>query len=338
MNLFKCFSRLFYLWRWIQLEVTSFCNGRCIYCPHRVYATFWKPVHFSLGRFSSLLKDFSSTRMLHLQGWGEPFLHPQFFEFLRIAKEDGLFVGTTTNGTVWKEDTVKRLIEERLDLIAFSLAGVDKKNDEIREGTSFKKVLWCIETLKKQKEFNKTSRPYVHIAYMWLRSAMEDLLKLPDYLKSLGVRQIVVHTLTFVPSSKLQSEVIYFEEGALSIAKEAICKAKELGMEMRVFLPCKDYYAEKCPEYIEDALFIASSGEVSPCVLLYLPVKGNPAYFFEGESISYSHLSFGNVYEETSLKSIWKKEKFKRFRRDFKDYSFCQACYKPRLKEVTLDF
>ncbi len=275
--------------------------------------------------------------MVHLQGWGEPFLHPQFFEFLRVAKEDGLLVGTTTNGTVWNEDTVKRLVEGKLDLIAFSLAGVEKRNDAIREGTSFKKVLWCIEALKKYKELNQVSKPYVHIAYMWLKSAFEDLLKLPEYLKDLGVRQIVVHTLTFVPSSRLQSEVIYFEDEALSLAKEAIYKAKDLGMEMRVFLPCKGYQAEKCPEDIENTLFVRSSGEVAPCVLLYLPIKGNPSYFFEGKEVPYSSLSFGSVYQ-TSLKKIWQKAEYKKFRENFEVHPSCQACYKPLLKEVLSDF
>ena len=336
MSIVKFFSRLFYRWRWIQLEITSFCNGRCLYCPHRVYSSSWRPVHFPFEKFSSLLKDFYSTRMIHLQGWGEPFLHPRFFDFLRLAKKDGLLVGTTTNGTLWNEDLVRRLVEEGLDLVAFSLAGVEKKNDAIREGTSFKKVLWCIETLKKHKDLNNTSSPYIHIAYMWLKSALEDLLKLPDYLKDLGVRQIVVHTLTFVPSSELQSEVIYFEEEVLKLAREAMYRARDLGMEMRIYLPCRDYYAERCPEDIACTLFISSSGEVAPCVLLYLPVKEGLSYFFEGKEVPYHPLSFGSVYQN-SLKEIWQKSSYKGFRENFKTYFPCQNCYKPLLKEVQFE-
>jgi MoaA/NifB/PqqE/SkfB family radical SAM enzyme len=211
--------------------------------------------------------------MIHLQGWGEPFLHPRFFDFLHLAKKDGLLVGTTTNGTLWNEDLVRRLVEEGLDLVAFSLAGVEKKNDAIREGTSFKKVLWCIETLKKHKDLNNTSSPYIHIAYMWLKSALEDLLKLPDYLKDLGVRQIVVHTLTFVPSSELQSEVIYFEEEVLKLARDAMYRARDLGMEMRIYLPCRDYYAERCPEDIACTLFISSSGMGTALNLPSSPIR-----------------------------------------------------------------
>ena len=255
---------------------------------------------------------------------------------MHLAKKDGLLVGTTTNGTLWNEDLIKRIVEEELDLIAFSLAGVEKRNDTIREGTSFKKVLWCIETLKKYKELHNTSKPYIHIAYMWLRSAIDDLKRLPDYLTGLGVRQIVVHTLTFVPSSDLQSEVIYFEKDALELAKEAIYRAKELGIEMRIYLPCREHSAERCPEDIDCTLFVNSSGKVSPCVLLCLPIEGSPSYWFEGREFPYTSTVFGSVYEE-SLKEIWEKNLYKNFRNNFKTLASCRACYKPLLKEVQLD-
>ncbi len=335
MSFLKNFSRIFFTWQWIQLELTSFCNGRCFYCPHRIYFSSWRSRHFPLERFLNLVKtDFYSTRMLHLQGWGEPFLHPQFFEFLRAAKREKFFVGTTTNATLLNKNLIKRLIHEGLDLISFSLAGVEKNNDFFREGTSFKKVLWSIETFQKYKEAGNSLKPYVHIAYMWLRSALKDLLFLPEYLKELNVRQVVVHTLTFVPECKLQSEVIYFEdEEAVEIAKESIKLCKEIGIEMRVYLPLRKKKVFSCPEFIDRALFINSCEEVSPCVLFSVPIEGKTSYCFENKSYTYEKKTFGNVTTQ-SLKEIWRQKEYKEFRKNFYKFSFCQRCYKPLLEEV----
>ena len=337
MNLKGFLSHLFFRLRWIQIELTSFCNGKCIYCPHRVYSSLWKNRHFSYDLFLKLLESFKPAKLLYLQGWGEPFLHPKFFDFVQKAKKENFLIGTTTNGCFLDEDKIKRIIEEGIDLIAFSLAGIEKNNDVLREGTSFKKVIWGIETLQKYKISYNSAKPIINIAYMWLSSAKKDLVLLPKYLKDLGVRQIVVNTLTFVPTKSLQSEVIYFNEDNEKIAKEAISQAKELGMDMRVYLPVKNESLTYCPENIHLSLFINSSANVSPCVFLSLPVtKESLFYYFENQKYSYKTKTFGNL-EKESLKDIWNKKEYKSFRKNFKSWKMCNTCYKPFLKEVTLE-
>src|SRR4030043_358357 len=126
---------------WIQVEVTSACNAECAYCPHTVYRAFWKNRYLSLNRFRRLEDPFTRTRHVHLQGWGEPFLHPNFFDMVAIAKRAGCRVGTTTNGMCLDADHLVRIIDSGLDVIAFSLAGTDERNDIIRKGTRLDKVL-----------------------------------------------------------------------------------------------------------------------------------------------------------------------------------------------------
>lgn len=77
--------------------------------------------------FLNLVPAFRTTRLVYLQGWGEPFTHPQFFEMVRLAKKAGCMVGTTSNGTLPNRDIIARPINEGLDVIGFSLAGLEKK-------------------------------------------------------------------------------------------------------------------------------------------------------------------------------------------------------------------
>ena len=66
---------------------------------------------------------------------------------LRIAKKAGCMVGTKTNGTILGREYIEKLVNEGMDIIGFSLAGVDEKNDSIRKGTYIKKVLHCIDRI-----------------------------------------------------------------------------------------------------------------------------------------------------------------------------------------------
>ena len=83
---------------WIQVEVSSFCNAACVYCPHTVYRNQWLNKHMTLETFEHLVPAFRNTKLVYLQGWGEPFLNPYFFTMAERAKKAGCRVGTTTNG------------------------------------------------------------------------------------------------------------------------------------------------------------------------------------------------------------------------------------------------
>ena len=132
---------------WIQVEISSYCNAGCIYCPRTVYREDWQNRYLPIDAFRNLKPAFRKTELVYLQGWGDPFTHPRFFEMLQLAKRAGCRVGTTTNGTLLNRQLIEKLVAEDLDVIGFSLAGIDEKNDEIRKGTPIKSVLSSIEEL-----------------------------------------------------------------------------------------------------------------------------------------------------------------------------------------------
>ena len=193
---------------WIQVEVTSACNAACIYCPRTVYRDIWEDRRLPLDVFRKLGPAFAKTRHVHLQGWGEPFLHPDFFDMVAIAKAAGCRVGTTTNGMLLNRDRITGIIESGVDIIAFSLAGTGETNDIIRKGTSLKKVLEAIRALEREKKERGTEKPEIHVAYMLFRSGMQELEALPELLEGLGASQVVVSTLDFVPTDELRKEAV----------------------------------------------------------------------------------------------------------------------------------
>ncbi|PMP85793.1 MAG: hypothetical protein C0174_03310 [Thermodesulfobium narugense] len=198
------------IWDWIQVEVTSFCNASCNYCPHTVYKENWINRHFEMETFKKLIPHLNKTKLVYLQGWGEPFLNPKLFDMIEIAKKSGCRVGTTSNANLIDKGLSEKIVDSELDNISFSLAGVDKNNNLYRKGTSIERVLNAINEINKVKKKLKSNLPVINIAYLLFPSELENIYKLTDLLKGRGINQVVISTLDFIPTSKFKNESLKF--------------------------------------------------------------------------------------------------------------------------------
>lgn len=324
---------------WIQVEITTYCNAACIYCPRTVYKGSWIDRHLPFDLFRKIEPAFPKTRHLHLQGWGEPFLNPDFFKMASLAKNEGLQVGTTTNGMLLDQEKAARLIDTGIDIVAFSLAGTNEQsNDRIRKGTQFLKVMKAIETLEKEKIKRGSQTPAIHIAYLVLRSAINETEKLPPLLEGRGISQMVISTLDFVAAEELQSEVIRPSSGEehlemeslfLSVAREG----GKRGIAVHHYWPPFGGLKRYCHENVQKALCIASDGAVTPCVFTNLQV-GEPFQYLLDEKRPYRRNIMGTLQNQT-LFDIWRGKPYKKFRNSFSGRNIdplCRGC--PKLGEA----
>lgn len=305
---------------WIQVEVTSFCNAACLYCPQTVYGHSWPRRHLPLSTFQKLLPDLARARLTYLQGWGEPFLHPDFFTLLTLAKQAGCRVGTTTNGMLLDQENIERLVATGIDVIAFSLAGLSDTNDAVRRGTRFDRVLEAIGALNRAKARAGSSRPQINLAYMLLRSGLRDLEKLPGALQGLGIAEVVISTLDFVAAGELEAESLSGvgpeEFGDLSLRlKNLAALGPRHGLNISAQLAPPGERGSICPEKVQQALVVSADGAVSPCVFTNLPVSG-VTYLGSAGEVPYRRLVLGNINAQP-LAAIWRSPAYANFRRSF---------------------
>jgi len=79
------------------LEITNICNLSCVFCPKNA-----RPKRkMTLDEFNLLTDRLSGQiKFLYFHLMGEPMLHPQLSDFIRIAREKGFIPVLTTNGTL----------------------------------------------------------------------------------------------------------------------------------------------------------------------------------------------------------------------------------------------
>jgi MoaA/NifB/PqqE/SkfB family radical SAM enzyme len=304
---------------WVQIEVTTHCNGSCIYCPPTLMQNRWANRHMTMELFNELVPFLKNVDLVHLQGWGEPLLNNDFFEMVRICRHGGKRVGFTTNGMLLTEDTMQMLVELQLDIIAVSLAGTTAKtHNGIRKGTDFDQIISHVERLCMIKTTRKTDKPAVHLAYLMLKSNFDELKEILRIAKRVGASQIVASNLTLIMDPNLSQEAIFNNSERTDyyrkILNEMRYKAASEDIVFDFHGPGFDDTSLWCRENVSRACVINVEGEVVPCVFT------NPAlsshYIFKDQPCPIQVMSFGNIGNE-SLTRIWNKKEYIHFRNLF---------------------
>ena len=84
----------------IYIEITNICNLKCKFCPE----TKRKKEHMSIEDFEKIISEIHNcTQLVCLHVKGEPLIHNQLEEILKILEKYNLKANITTNGTLIKE-------------------------------------------------------------------------------------------------------------------------------------------------------------------------------------------------------------------------------------------
>lgn len=312
----------------LQIEVSSVCSARCIYCPHTTMGKKWKSRNMSDKVYAALWPLLRISSRAHLQGWGEPFLHPRFFDYVKFALKAGCKVSTTTCGLGMNENNAIITASSGMDMIAFSLVGTDRQSNNARAGADFDKTCQGIKNLKKALK-NSGNIMEIHIAYLLLADRIDSVKQLAGLMEDLDVDMAVISTLDYVALPE-QVDLAFFpdEHEKISRVREVLDQvareAAALGRSIHFSLPSmtEKRYPGGCRENIAKTLYVDADGNISPCVYLNVP----------GSTIKEKIRIYGNVLDEEPV-SIWKKENFVAFRKNLvngKPEVCCMDCPKRR--------
>ncbi len=143
----------------IYIEITNNCNLKCSFCSE----VKRKRRFMTTEEFENILikiKDYTDYIYLHIKG--EPLLHPNIIEFLRLADKYNLKVNLTTNGTLFSK-VAKELSEcNSLRKINFSLHSensLDNYCEEIFKNVELLKdkiIIYRLWTLKNNQLDSKS--------------------------------------------------------------------------------------------------------------------------------------------------------------------------------------
>lgn len=294
----------------LQVEISSYCTGKCVYCPHTVSAGNWKSRYMKSETFANLWPLMCRASRVHLQGWGEPFLHPHFMDFTKLALRAGCQVSTTTCGLYMNEAVALQIVDSGIDVIAFSLAGTSTLSNKARDGIPFDQVANAVQLLQSVRKSRQAVHLEIHLAYLLLASNLTALWDLPELMNDWGVHATIISTLEYnISSPQFASEAFLPHEldkiqAARAVINDITVKARATGKEIYASLP-DPAPSLQCREQAQNSLYVDAEGVISPCVFLNIPTKE--------QSPGQKTKTFGSVNVEKPL-TIWAKSEYRAFR------------------------
>lgn len=113
----------------VIVDVTEVCNLECIHCPH---PTFKKSKHYATRYLDPELNTkivdevrehgAGRTQYIRYSSEGEPLVHPKSYEMIEYAaRNSGVFVTLTTNGTIMNEKRTRKLLDSGVHMIDISI-------------------------------------------------------------------------------------------------------------------------------------------------------------------------------------------------------------------------
>lgn len=168
----------------VQIEPVGQCNLRCEMCPiqfRRDGPPNGPPAFMAWETFVSLLDGFPELKRLHLQGLGEPMMHPRFFDMVRYGAERGIEVTTNSNLTLLNATRAQRLIESGLRTLYFSIDGATAETYErIRKRAHFERVTANLQGMLEARRRLASATPRLQIVMVIMR---QNLHELPDIVR-----------------------------------------------------------------------------------------------------------------------------------------------------------
>jgi MoaA/NifB/PqqE/SkfB family radical SAM enzyme len=159
----------------VAIDISGFCNAKCKYCPAgddlSCKGEFIHPETYKMI-LERLISNKLLTPMskLHIYCLGEPLLHPNIDEILRITKEFGLKTSLSTNASV--VPNISDEASEAVDRILISMPGFSQSSYDKIHGFNFEKIKENI--IRIRKIFDKKPFDMSYHIYQFNMNEMED--------------------------------------------------------------------------------------------------------------------------------------------------------------------
>ncbi len=282
---------------YLQIEPVGQCNLRCRMCPvvyreeGAIGAGGNPPAFMPFDTYRRILDEFAGISELHLQGLGEPFLHPRFLAMVRYAAGKGIAVTTNTNLTALSERRAEECVRSGLRTLYVSLDAADAAlYESIRVGSRFDRVLRNLDRVVDARRRLRSGTPHVGIVAVAMRRNLEQLPKLVRLAHAHGVGLVSVQHLAhdfsegslperYAPMRAFVDGETLLDEDAARVEQwfaEARSVARSLGVELR--LPRLDAAGRvggrkgraRC-DWPWRGAYVSYSGKAMPCCMVATP-------------------------------------------------------------------
>ncbi len=285
----------------ISIEPTTACNLGCPECPSGLKMFSRETGNLQMKNAEHWIDSVAPfVTYINFYFQGEPFIHPNFLELVKLASAKRIYTSTSTNGHFLHHELARKTVESGLDRLIISIDGTTQEvYEKYRIHGKLEKVIQGTRNVIAWKKKLRSNKPFVIFQFLVVRPNEHQIEDAKKLCKELGVDDIRFKT----------AQVYDYENGnELIPLNEKYSRYKKTGENSYVIRSKMD---DHCWRMCSGCV-VTWDGKVVPCC-------------FDKDA---TH-QLGDLQEET-LKSIWNGRKYRDFRgaifRSRKDIDICANC------------
>ena len=292
-------------WSWpinMHVELTNYCNLNCRVCPTGTDRLGRRPKAIDPALFERLMDEVGPYLLTaSLWGWGEPLLHPQLADIMRITQNRGITTFLSTNGqNLNNERVLQALSSYPPTYLIVCLDGLtDETNSMFRVGAKLEPALSGVRRLAEMKRATGLELPILHLRYIVMKHNEHEVPQIPQFAAENQFDVLSIRTLSIIDAPEdIHSELIPENESF-----------RAYGYREDKRLSRTDFVCEKAftfPAVFADGTVVACDQDCSaqkPC---------------------------GSLADGSSFEDIWWSRKAAGIRKTIRDnpkeFSFCKNC------------
>ena len=285
----------------MSVEPVDFCNLACPECPAGIRQLIRPKQILDVGLFDKILNEASPNLvylMLYFQG--EPFLHRNIFDLIRMSVQKGVYTAISTNAQLISDSYAEQIVRSGLQRIIISMDGITQETYEAyRRNGQLDKVLKGITGICEWRKRLHSATPYVIVQFIVFRTNQHQLNKVHAFAKKAGADKVEIKT----------AQLYDFENGnpLMTDIDRYSRYRKTNGGHYKI----KNNLPNRCKR-IWNGTVVTASGNIVPCC-------------FDKDAT----MTMGNATSQ-NLSLIWKNKQYMQFRQNIlhnrKKIEMCRNC------------
>lgn len=178
----------------LTIEPTTACNLACPECPSGL-KNFTRPTgKLDLIHHENWIQQLKSHVVyINYYFQGEPFLHPQFLDLIRLAHRNKVFTSTSSNGHFIDSQKAIEICESGLGQLILSIDGLTQETySQYRQQGSLEKVLAATKHLVEAKKTKKG--PHLVWQFLVVKPNEHEIENLFQKAKEYGIDEVRLKT------------------------------------------------------------------------------------------------------------------------------------------------
>lgn len=180
----------------ISIEPTTACNLGCPECPSGLKA-FSRPTgKLQLETNRNLLQQLNKElTYINYYFQGEPFLNPDFLEFVRDAKKFNIYTATSTNAHFITKEKASEIVASGLDRLIISIDGLTQKTYEsYRVHGQLSKVIEGSKNIVEAKKSANSNTPHLIFQFLVVKPNEHEAAGVFKLANELGIDEVRLKT------------------------------------------------------------------------------------------------------------------------------------------------